>query len=725
MLAKDVRKFLFDLFQDVFREQYHYKFHYKVREAIRTKDVTYPLEKLRSYLLGQGRTEDVITFIEKRSYRGEDSIANQIIIKYFKSLEVPEVENDAFYPPLEFWVEPTEVTRELDEYVLNPKRSSTRPVVYIGEKGSGKTHTIHCWLFKNRQKFNQRKILWVYANGHELYQIWRGYEKYEPNLVTIEEFFKLRLIYIIAKYHTHNAFLREIHDQLMRCSKRTFYIGKSGSSYQEDTVRLALKTFEEHIRSYEATRRYYRGVEAKYYSYVLRESQRGRVNFDKAKQRWLALARSVEEFLFEHGYTILKILDGMDNINIEAQTTMVSLYKFAIKQAANFLLSESDRIIKILVTRERTYIDIMREPTVPPGYSGTGMTDLPYEIGQPPQDMVRIYERRMRFVLSLTGEEAKSDLVSFLRKGVICYQEHLNAISDNKKTLSDWYHNNVSNFLHNVFTLFLLLYYRWLQQGKPDLSIYNIGKQLREYFPRNLFLNGRFFLDSRKHQNRSKIGEFAFSPFYVEEDFVKQNPSNILIHLRVLQLLDQERELPEEEAIDILNTLGHDHDLIVQSIELCREYGLVDTKVSARHQHKIYVKTTAKGKALLDLIFSNLDLLYLFALDTYVPSYFVSEEFIQPFNNKLLPTEEPIKTKYAIGAIKTATVFLIYLLHLNELDALKFANVSEIDYISTVLSLPLSPKHMLRLAKRFEQLYERCTSEERKELRTFFDMLRG
>jgi len=724
MNFRDLRLFLFDFFQDSMAfSQHKYKFNARVAEAIQERHLVYPLHfsHVRNELLGDKGTESVFAFLQL-SASSEDW---QFVEWYLSTLELPEYVPDEDYLPLRFWHKPVEVLQNLNTLVIQRAREGfSSSVVYIGEKGSGKSHTINCWLAENTKSLNQEKILWLYADGYKLYEIWKSQSADEQKLVTVDEFFQLRLVYIIAKNKEKSAFLRNIYKEIVQSSMQIYVPKKTGTMIIQGSIAELFEQLVRDIEGYERNRKHFRGIEAEYYTYVLRESQRQGVAFARAKERWLALARATEDFLLEKGYKILKVLDGMDNVNIEAGDELArSLYSRALEQSFDFISKKVNNIIRILVVRERTFIDIFKfSPLAPERPNGNLEMQL-VKIRQPAQELEEIYNRRMQFILKHKLHFPKGELSRFVEGNLSVYEETVRGYFPHWLS-SSLFHNNVSNFLYNTLTLFLLLYYRWLQQGKPNLREYDIRGQMFHYFSRNLFLNGHFFLNSEaRTPNLSKVGVFSFSPFYVELRYQQEEPTSALVHVFLLQLLDQEMEFSEQEVVEILKKRGHNEELILSSIELCREYGLIDSLMSVRE--KVYIKTSAKGKSLLNLIFSSIDLLYIFSLDTYVPQFFIEENYIQPYRNKILRSGEPIKTKYAVGAIKSSVSFLSYLLQLGRIFESQIVKGEGREELTNFgFPLPIYLGNILRLVRRFENLYTVASAAEKEEIEAFFNFLR-
>ncbi len=56
------------------------------------------------------------------------------------------------------------------KYKNNPRLKHN--IVFIGDKGSGKTAMQNCWLNEHNDVLEQNKIFWVRCDGHKLYELW-------------------------------------------------------------------------------------------------------------------------------------------------------------------------------------------------------------------------------------------------------------------------------------------------------------------------------------------------------------------------------------------------------------------------------------------------------------------------------------------------------------------------------------------------------------------------
>ena len=96
------------------------------------------------------------------------------------------------------------------------------------------------------------------------------------------------------------------------------------------------------------------------------------------------------------------------------------------------------------------------------------------------------------------------------------------------------------------------------------------------------------------------------------------------------------------------------------------------------------IEITKKGKVCLDLIYSDIDILYHCSLDTPVPKLLIDHKFIQPHNNNMN------KHNFAICCLKSSLSFIQYLKNIDS---------EERNYIDTLGKKGLSYKFILPWSK--------------------------
>ena len=288
-----------DLYQDANQDTKQF---YVNKQISKCETFSLPIEQeyIKTELLGQYDAENIRDYLLFSDKKEDISFYNY----YMQQLKVPEFIPDEDYFPLRFWVEPKKITRKLDAVTLYSVEGLSRNnIIFWGEKGSGKTMTINCWLATRHKQINDNKILWLYADGYKLYQIWSDSHADDDKLITVEDYFLFKLVYIIAKYHKKSSFLGEIYELLKEeKDTKTYFIHKDGMTYKALNIIDSLDKLSKDIEMHETIHQQGVGIETDYYTHILKEAQKRSTFYDKSRRKWLALGKKIRSILAERGY---------------------------------------------------------------------------------------------------------------------------------------------------------------------------------------------------------------------------------------------------------------------------------------------------------------------------------------------------------------------------------------------------------------------------------------
>ncbi len=118
------------------------------------------------------------------------------------------------------------------------------------------------------------------------------------------------------------------------------------------------------------------------------------------------------------------------------------------------------------------------------------------------------------------------------------------------------------------------------------------------------------------------------------------------------------------------------------------------------------METSKKGKYVVDLVFSDLDVLYTLAIDSYHPESF--REFIRVHSNKIYE-----ETNYASSAIITSFLFLLFIVYSHNEEMKKYVKVNIIPNIQKEIFVLPVDKHLSVLLRRAYQLYKVVDTDEK------------
>jgi len=668
---------------------------------------------IRSRLQGEHQSDSLYSFLRLSEKHG--------VLKFYKNtkqnLSTPSMNPQKDYPPLVYWIKPDDLLDFFDSQIFNFLDEDATHIFHYGEKGCGKTLSQNCWLHTRNNSLENKKVFWVRCDGFKLYKLWFDSAMSTTKPTSLNDYLDMQLIYVFARYYKENSFMLNIFEKLKRERVTFDYMpGKVFSHKEERSVVEYIEKLNTDILSYKGIDPS-DGSAMSYSIFILKEAQALRTGIDRARFNYSQLSKALQTFLLKNDYRILKVLDGIDNINL-LSTTAIPFYYRMLEEVANFMYKSEPSVIKLTSLRERTMLEVQRmRHTV----LSDKLTDqiLPLERKHPQLNFVKIAERHGEFNQqgNVHARSRVPDFISFHR-----FLEIETMKQKNGHALEGCYHNNAATFLHNALELSLIVYYRWLQVGKADdFSADHYAKIFRK---RNLFLNGRFYLDSsRPRPDGIKQGLYSFNIFYCEPNSEASNLSRRwqgLCTIRILQTLAGVDKATSEGIITqyISNQFGYTVKQIQNSLSLCKDFGMIDSTMTdeSRKNNEILIEISQKGKYIVDeLVFSELDVLYTLALDTYLPASYRSLLVIH--SNKIKG-----ETQYASSAIISSILFMLFLLYVHAEEMETYNENNKLSLKKHHFKLPFV-KHARKLLRRVFQLYDLASDDEKKRIDLFIEDL--
>ena len=167
------------------------------------------------------------------------------------------------YEPLKYFVSSDLVIMQFNNFLKNIKNNGeNKKIIYIGDKGSGKTITQNCWLHKNNKELESNKIFWVRRDVAKLYRIWFDdssgvhdityLNAYLQECVNIETYLLIQLLYVFCKNLDDSDFFRRIYNDLEEKNiKYDYKNSRKGQSTIEKEVTAGLIEVLKQIRQEE------------------------------------------------------------------------------------------------------------------------------------------------------------------------------------------------------------------------------------------------------------------------------------------------------------------------------------------------------------------------------------------------------------------------------------------------------------------------------------------
>lgn len=632
-------------------------------------------------LLGEGGTDHTSKYFMKydkdfllkyRKYR--NMLSNKLFDLYENEYELSEyfVKNNDLFSEL----------NKIFEIVDDPELIYN--IAIKGNKGSGKTAFINCWLHETITKLEEKKIFPIRCDGYKLYKLW------EENgcIISISDYLSVRLIYVFCKFSLSSKrnfgnniinSLKQMNIEYDFPSSRKDHNAKEKRFVCDEILNLRKKIQDTELNQKE--------IPEYAFEDVVKFSAKSHHEWEKRK--WLALSGALKTFMYNNGYWLLNIIDGVDNLHVN-DSGSDEYYNQILGQLFDYLVrSPPPKNINLVILREKTYYDCRTRPPMP---DTVGYEDV-YIIKNKTACFRDILSKRNDY-----SEDHAEEASLFLD---IC--KEISSVIPNDNNI--YHHENARTFLYNKLSLISQIYYRLKQIGITSSGQTNISNQVNIFEQRNKYLNGRFFLQTQKDwpQMNSELGLCCMNIFYYDID--KYPCSAIedwqgLCKTRILQLLVKYKHLTDENIVYFLHeALGYNASLVGQNIRDLKAIGMIDTNFDFYK----YLTISKKGSSYLHNSFSDIDTLYYFCLDTAIPLFLVDNKLLHSHDNKF-----NVKSNYQYSSLSTALTFIVFLNHINiienkKLDENRHLISPHFRKIARELSLPFEEDVVNRTLRAFSQ----------------------
>lgn len=689
----------------------------------------YPCEvdRLRSKIIGEG---DAVSVDEYLLDNDPNFLVKQ---RKFKKL----IENGHFNPHKpyrlnEYFVE-TKGYKELNKiFLFKENPSLIHNLVHIGDRGSGKTALQNCWLYRNNERLEEERIFWVRCDGHKLYKLWLDHEgildqsfnqkidielmsadaDIEPSeikigeLINLETYFDIQLVYVFSKYilNSNRNLFQDI-VSIMKKERPKFDMPVSKSIHHKENKDLYQRLLDLNTTILKEEKGRAEGYSYAY-DQLMRIAQETR---QIEKNKWIYTSKALQKFLYKHGFWLLRIIDGVDNVHIN-QIRAKKFYQYMLNEVSNFTLANPPKnTINYLAIRERTYIELAE---INPLIKATA-------------SHVKKIKHVTPSIKEVLSERYNYSMNNCFIEGEGIYEKISKAVIEvTPKENNSYNHNNIRSFLHNKISLISLVYYRVMQLGGSHA---NIPLQVENISQSNRFLNGRLFLNTKEQWVDLNLerGLCCINIFYFDNE--KFPCSDIkfwygMCKVRILQLLSFET-IEKDKLITFLNvSFNYPIDLIELNLYDLRAFGLVDSVFN----NGICYKTSIKGENELSSSFMNLDTLYYFSLDSSLPSKLIDSDLIGTHNNKF-----NTRTRYPYSSLISAITFLLFLKKVNDIEKIKYEEYSESSGFDSSIKfnkirLPFqSDEAFITLSNSIEARYNTaCDDSEGENFQQYLSMLK-
>lgn len=622
-------------------------------------------------------------------------------------IRIPSLNPHKEYLPLKYYKWDETIHEKFNLILKDINDSTFQKFIHIGPKGSGKTITQNCWLHENNTQLEKEKIFWVRCDVHKIYQLWNTL--LEPSgtaieLVTIEQYLSIQFLYVFVKHKHESDLFKKIYSEIEH-ENPTFQTRQNRKNPFLKEENFILDGINEAYLNIQTEK-----GKSKDYSFSIHliEAVLSRVNITRfAFDRWIDLSESIQVFILAKGYKIMQIVDGIDNVEFLNDLGLAN-YRKLIANAARFMTTKPENgVFRFISMRNETLTDF--------NCSLSYSTD--------PQNF-NIHYRRIDHKTSCLNDISAKRIETYfdLMNKKSTYQEKtLLYIKILKKTFitqdklyetSPFFNYNIRLFLHNKLALTLQILFRYFQTN-TDFNIESFNSFYFNSFKRNLFLNGRLFLDSKLTGfNNITQGTALFNIFYYDYRISDSNKWYGLCSTRIIQLLHRSNNITDTELIRKLETLfEYPKSIIQKCLNQLISYGFVTTNTCENFK-EIYYKITFKGKNALSLIYNDFDILYYLSLDTPLPNLLIENKFVISHLNILADYDNkevfPVQSYYRNSSIISVISFILFI-HYKHNEEMEILSNED----KKIFKDPIDGLSKRSIFRRLQYFYEKSSEKEK------------
>jgi len=562
----------------------------------------------------------------------------------------------------------------MEKIVIGKRDEERFNYILKGEKGSGKTTTLNCWLIRNNNKLNDNNILWIKVDVSFLYE-YAGMPRIR-NSVDINDYTRAYLAFIFA-HLTDN------------CKKEYKPYSSICNSMREDQITFDKITRGKIIKSdvYEYLNQevsareivhFYNNIRDAYFS----EDQNWLKNMSKAG------AAIINRYIstMQAPYKLLVIIDGIDNVEF-SNPEEYKTYSYLIKQLAEYLLEQKLGIAKLVAARYKTAEEIIANVLNNPRGEGKLRINVDrdggniLELKQPRAPIISIAEKYEEILRN----NIKKPMSDKQKKILKIYTEYAKR-GINKIKIKNVYHNNIPNYLYYKYTTVDHAIYRLIQNVAVEEydsknKLVNITQRIYQMSPPikvldniNIYLAGKLAIKQPTHKRdrrysvarNNKKGPVAPNVFYGE---YRGEIWYGMTAIRIMQYIIYNGCAELNEIIQTLNKLfQYDTDIIKRKIYELAHYSVIDTSIYYDvddEEIKIEYCSSAKTRYIMSNIKSEISTIYILGIHTYLPKNIAKNLIIH--NNKI-ELDKKSKSNIGVSAIISGLEILKYIRSYSQME---------------------------------------------------------
>lgn len=579
--------------------------------------------------------------------------------------------------------------------------TSNSPTYLIGEKGKGKTFIVNHFLNMNSKVlYEENKLIWYRIDASNFYEhivSLLDTRSYIKDQYTLERYTNIHLAYITFNYSNGLGVFEDICD-----TDRSILINKIVDIYNKN-IGIYTNAIPNPTHVCENFEKIIHDMYIKFSNNKKSNRQIHNLSINEIlgnNNRYLCaeiISKAIREYIYERGYRLLFIVDGIDNIDYFKHFTlykeMLNELAFSFIQNRNNFTNHSKVLVclrpesanhlrHILTIRRETGIGVkkFRLKSINPSellskkllvakspkgeyffarkqIATKEIVDNFNEIkldneNQTANDFITEFDTSLSLHISESAKEQIAAVKSLIPNGFFNYE------IDEVKLLEILYNYNMRALINNTINVYK--YKRLFEKKKSYL------KRKRDYLTtEGMLLNGSMYLDSEN--DAFEYGKCIPNIFYFDR-FAADGKWHGLTAIRILQLIISGFENQETIKKYLISNFKYNHEIIDRRISYLIGHGLisVEAKIDSDNKTSIIFNITEKGKLMMYLPFFDSNIFYYMAIDTPL-----SENSITDF--KQVFVHGRFWDRYLEACIKSSITLLRHILTKNkqELEFIK------------------------------------------------------
>lgn len=464
----------------------------------------------------------------------------------------------------------------------------SRPIIFRGAKGIGKTTSLNFVINSRNQEFHRDKVFLVRGNAEEYFAIKRDFFADRPHAWDVREYMKYHTVNLCVAHKDKEPFrsiVNDVSNQTLDSSIDVDWLPKPIKRLMNDGP-VRVSHLIDYIAAEHATRKHFAGVEDRLtYDLIKKVIQRHVLGSTLVFQNaWPALWSSFEPYLVSKNIKVFFIMDALDNVwsfnSAEKQAYQSTISDLAA-ELNNYRQqgSSTTRFFYIVACRPETFRELITA-----SHKRTA-EECNWRFNQAPDqsDAEKIVTTKLlhfmksdKFREDVGGTAAKTKFSETLQSAD--YFGHIQRLSHAiKRNPEDVFSGNTRAIIHNFLSFCIYLSYHSREVLAGELPAERTQFHL---FVRNLFFGGRRFIRTSDWNQSNQWKHSIIFPNLFHYDASSQLPSTIrnplLCGFRMLDFIETSGVCTDDEVLEEMLSASYDKNLVTNFLHLFMQFRLVE-----------------------------------------------------------------------------------------------------------------------------------------------------